>query len=174
MGVLASTGTFEGADAAALDDAGLDDGALGAVGPDEASSGLGEVSVYADATTWAAAVSVRPNGVLLPEARGGQGRPALRRGHDVHRSRGARRARLPLVAQTSGGGGGSAVPGGAGGGRGPAAAWAAGGPGGRHRRRRGRRRVRLGPDEDHHRRAPIGRPSRCFVSERITAMPPTR
>ena len=31
------------------------------VGPDETSSGLGEVSVYADATTWAAAVSARPN-----------------------------------------------------------------------------------------------------------------
>jgi len=43
------------------DAAGLDDGALNVVGPDEASSGLGEVSVYADATTWAAAVSARPN-----------------------------------------------------------------------------------------------------------------
>jgi len=59
--VLDATGTFEAADAEALDAAGLDDGALNVVGPDEASSGLGEVSVYADATTWAAAVSARPN-----------------------------------------------------------------------------------------------------------------
>jgi hypothetical protein len=59
--VLETTGTFEAADADALDAAGLDDGALNVVGPDEASSGLGEVSVYADATTWAAAVSARPN-----------------------------------------------------------------------------------------------------------------
>ncbi len=59
--VLDETGTFEAADAEALDAAGLDDGALNVVGPDEASSGLGEVSVYADATTWAAAVSARPN-----------------------------------------------------------------------------------------------------------------
>jgi hypothetical protein len=59
--VLDATGTFEAADAEALDAAGLDGGALNVVGPDEASSGLGEVSVYADATTWAAAVSARPN-----------------------------------------------------------------------------------------------------------------
>lgn len=59
--VLAATGSFEGADAAALDAADLDAGALAVVGPDEVSSGLGEVSVYADATTWAAAVSARPN-----------------------------------------------------------------------------------------------------------------
>ncbi|MGZ8583387.1 MAG: hypothetical protein ACXWXN_09425 [Actinomycetota bacterium] len=59
--VLDETGTFEGADAEALDAASLDDGALRVVGPDETSSGLGEVSVYADATTWAAAVSARPN-----------------------------------------------------------------------------------------------------------------
>ncbi|MEZ0235877.1 MAG: hypothetical protein ACAH81_13140 [Actinomycetota bacterium] len=59
--VIDATGTFEAADAEALDAAGLDGGALNVVGPDEASSGLGEVSVYADATTWAAAVSARPN-----------------------------------------------------------------------------------------------------------------
>jgi hypothetical protein len=59
--VLDATGTFDAADAEALDAAGLDGGALNVVGPDEASSGLGEVSVYADATTWAAAVSARPN-----------------------------------------------------------------------------------------------------------------
>lgn len=56
------TGSFEEAGAAMLDEAGLDGGALSVVGPDEASAGLGEVSVYADATTWAAAVSVTPNG----------------------------------------------------------------------------------------------------------------
>lgn len=59
--VLAETGSFDGASAEALAEAALDDGALRTVGPDEVSSGLGEVSVYADATTWAAAVSARPN-----------------------------------------------------------------------------------------------------------------
>ena len=59
--VLDATGAFDGADAEALDAASLDGGALRVVGPDETSSGLGEVSVYADATTWAAAVSARPN-----------------------------------------------------------------------------------------------------------------
>lgn len=59
--VLAETGSFEGADAESLAAAALDDGALVVVGPDDVSSGLGEVSVYADVTTWAAAVSVRPN-----------------------------------------------------------------------------------------------------------------
>lgn len=58
--VLAETGSFENADADALDAAHLDDGALNVVGPDEVSTRLGEVSVYADATTWAAAVSARP------------------------------------------------------------------------------------------------------------------
>ncbi|MDH4111565.1 MAG: hypothetical protein OEV60_02645 [Actinomycetota bacterium] len=58
--VLAESGTFEDADAEALDQARLDDGALSVVGPDEPSRGLGEISVYADATTWAAAVSARP------------------------------------------------------------------------------------------------------------------
>ena len=75
MSVLASTGTFEGADAASLDDAALDDGALGAVGPDEESSGLGEISVYADATTWAAAVSARPNGCFYLKLVVGRGDP---------------------------------------------------------------------------------------------------
>jgi hypothetical protein len=60
--VLAETGTFEEADAVALDEARIDDGKMRAVGPDDVSSGLGEVSVYSDATTWAAAVSATPNG----------------------------------------------------------------------------------------------------------------
>jgi hypothetical protein len=59
--VLAENGSFERADAEALAAAALDDGALRVVGPDDVSSGLGEVSVYADVTTWAAAVSVRSN-----------------------------------------------------------------------------------------------------------------
>ena len=59
--VLDATGTFEAADAEALDAAGLDGGALNVVGPDEASSGIGEVSVYAEVTPWEAAVSARPN-----------------------------------------------------------------------------------------------------------------
>lgn len=54
-------GSFEQAGAPMLDAAGLDDGALSVIGPDERSSGLGEVSVYADDSTWAAAVSARPN-----------------------------------------------------------------------------------------------------------------
>ncbi len=54
-------GSFEQAAAPMLDQAGLDGGALSVVGPDTPSSGLGEVSVYADDTMWAAAVSVRPN-----------------------------------------------------------------------------------------------------------------
>lgn len=54
-------GSFEQAGAQALHEAGLDGGALSVVGPDTPSSGLGEVSVYADDTSWAAAVSVRPN-----------------------------------------------------------------------------------------------------------------
>lgn|SRR5688572_18682684 len=59
--VVSRAGSFEEAGAAMLDEAGLDDGALSVVGADDPSAGLGEVSVYADATTWAAAVSVRPD-----------------------------------------------------------------------------------------------------------------
>lgn len=56
LSVLAETGSFEAADAETLGTARLDGGALRVVGPDDDSSGLGEVSVYADVTTWAAAV----------------------------------------------------------------------------------------------------------------------
>lgn len=62
VSVLAATGTFEDAGVTAIDEAGLDGGRLHAVGPDDESAGLGEVSVYADATTWAAAVSATPQG----------------------------------------------------------------------------------------------------------------
>ena len=58
--VESAAGSFEEAGAEMLDAAGLDGGALSVVGPDEASARLGQVSVYADATTWAAAVSMRP------------------------------------------------------------------------------------------------------------------
>ena len=61
VAVRTETGSFAGADAGALAAAELDDGALSVVGPDEASAGLGEVSVFADGTTWAAAVSARPD-----------------------------------------------------------------------------------------------------------------
>lgn len=58
--VESAAGSFEEAGAVMLDAAGLDGGALSVVGPDEASARLGQVSVYADATTWAAAVSMGP------------------------------------------------------------------------------------------------------------------
>lgn len=58
---MAEAGTYEGADAEALGAAELDGGALRVVGSDDVSPGLGVISVYADATTWAAAVSARPN-----------------------------------------------------------------------------------------------------------------
>ena len=73
--VFAATGTYDGADADAVDEAGLDEGALAAVGPDEVSSGLGEVSVYADASTWAAAVSVRPHGCFYLKLVAGREEP---------------------------------------------------------------------------------------------------
>jgi hypothetical protein len=58
--IRSSTGSFVAAGAAGLNEANLNDGELTAVGPDEASSGLDELSVYADEETWAAAVSVTP------------------------------------------------------------------------------------------------------------------
>lgn len=73
--VLATTGTFEDAGAAEIDGARLDDGALRAVGPDEESAGLGEVSVYADATTWAAAVSARPGACFYLKLVAGRDEP---------------------------------------------------------------------------------------------------
>jgi hypothetical protein len=55
--VQGSSGTFTGADAASLD---RGDDERHYVGPDEASSGPGSVSVYASADVWAAAVQARP------------------------------------------------------------------------------------------------------------------
>ena len=59
--VLVESGSFAGADAGSLAVQRLDGDELTVVGPDDASAGLGEVSVFADGTTWAAAVSARPN-----------------------------------------------------------------------------------------------------------------
>jgi hypothetical protein len=55
--VQSSSGTFTDADAASL--AAVDD-ERDYVGPDEASSGPGNVSVFASANVWAAAVQARP------------------------------------------------------------------------------------------------------------------
>ena len=58
LGVRSQTGTFDGADASGLSSA---DPTRRYVGPDEESLGLGEVSVFASGTAWAAAVEVRPD-----------------------------------------------------------------------------------------------------------------
>ena len=55
--VQAETGTYVTADADGLNASGGGD--LDYVGPDEASQRLGQVSVYANGVTWAAAVQVR-------------------------------------------------------------------------------------------------------------------
>lgn len=80
--VVSRAGSFEEASAAMLDEAGLDDGLLSIVGPDDASAGLGEVSVYADATTWAAAVSVTPNGCFYLKLVVGRDEPLYGSGTD--------------------------------------------------------------------------------------------
>ncbi|HEY6566176.1 MAG TPA: hypothetical protein VI341_01545 [Actinomycetota bacterium] len=71
----ASTGSFVGANAAGLNLAGLHDGRLSAVGPDDESSGLDEISVYADATTWAAAVSAEPGACFFLRLDAGRDEP---------------------------------------------------------------------------------------------------
>jgi hypothetical protein len=58
--IKGTSGSYAGANADGIDRARLDEGRLTAVGPDEVSSDLYEISVYADETTWAAAVSARP------------------------------------------------------------------------------------------------------------------
>ena len=70
QGLLPADGVVVPAVAVLLRSQGLlpaDGGALSVVGPDTPSSGLGEVSVYADDTMWAAAVSVRPNACFYPK-----------------------------------------------------------------------------------------------------------
>jgi hypothetical protein len=61
LGVQAETGTFDGAGASGLSAA---DPTRRYTGPDESSTGLGSVSVFASGTTWAAAVEVRPDACL--------------------------------------------------------------------------------------------------------------
>ena len=57
LSVRAQSGTFDGAGAAGLSP--VDPGRR-YVGPDESSTGLGSVSVFASGNAWAAAVEVRP------------------------------------------------------------------------------------------------------------------
>jgi hypothetical protein len=58
LGIEAQSGTFDGAGAAELSAA---DPTRRYVGPDDSSTGLGSVSVFASGTAWAAAVEVRPD-----------------------------------------------------------------------------------------------------------------
>ena len=58
--ISSASGSFAGANADGMNLARLDEGRLVAVGPDEVSDGVNEISVYADEDTWAAAVSARP------------------------------------------------------------------------------------------------------------------
>ena len=58
--ISSTSGSFAGANADGMNLERLDEGRLVAVGPDEVSDGVNEVSVYADEDTWAAAVSARP------------------------------------------------------------------------------------------------------------------
>jgi hypothetical protein len=60
LDIKSTSGSFAGANAEGMNQARLDEGRLVAVGPDERSGGLNEISVYADETVWAAAVSARP------------------------------------------------------------------------------------------------------------------
>ncbi len=71
----ASTGSFVGANADGINRAGLHDGRLRAVGPDEASGGLDEISVYADETTWAVAVSAKPGACFYLRLDAGRDEP---------------------------------------------------------------------------------------------------
>ena len=64
----------------------LDEGRLVAVGPDDVSDGVNEISVYADEDTWAAAVSARPGACFYLKIARRQREPALRRRHHLHRA----------------------------------------------------------------------------------------
>ena len=157
--VLVESGSFAGADAGSLAVQRLDGGELTVVGPDDASAGLGEVSVFADGT-WAAAVSARPNACFYLKLVVGRAEPlygvgtrctararrsmlAIRAGDDRGRrgSSGIRsRRRGQRVAATEIRGWGSRR-----GRREPA-----GRGSGHDRRRLGRRAGPLGADEDDH------------------------
>jgi hypothetical protein len=73
--IRSTSGSFAGANADGLNNQPLYDGRLTAVGPDEASSGLAEVSIYADETTWAAAVSARPGACFYLKLEAGRDDP---------------------------------------------------------------------------------------------------
>ena len=177
--VLAATGTLRGARTPTRSTRRASTTArCASVGPDEVSSGLGEVSVYADATTWAAAVSVRAERLLLPEARRGARGSALRRrapsaparealdaarsalvavrrGDDSRRRRGGRKRGVRRAGGAPGGGDGS--PNGSG-------AAAASGSLGRAGPRS--RRCRRGSPPS----SPTGRRAAASSSERLTAI----
>jgi hypothetical protein len=72
LAIRSTSGSFIGANADAIDRARLDEGRLTAVGPDDESSGLYEISVYADESTWAAAVSARPGACFYLKLEAGQ------------------------------------------------------------------------------------------------------
>jgi hypothetical protein len=67
--VFADAGTFAAADADGLADAG---GGLSYRGPDEPSRGTDDVSVFASATVWAAAVQARPDACFFIEQTAGE------------------------------------------------------------------------------------------------------
>jgi hypothetical protein len=73
--IRSGSGSFAGANAEGMNQANLDEGRLVAVGPDEESSGLNQISVYADETTWAAAVTARPGACFYLRMEAGQQDP---------------------------------------------------------------------------------------------------
>lgn len=73
--IRSTSGSFAGANADGLNIESLYDGRLTAVGPDEASGGLAEVSIYADETSWAAAVSARPGACFYLRLEAGRDDP---------------------------------------------------------------------------------------------------
>lgn len=73
--IRSTSGSFSGANADGMNLSRLDEGRLVAVGPDEASGGVNEISVYADEDTWAAAVSARPDACFYLKMIAGQEDP---------------------------------------------------------------------------------------------------
>ena len=108
--ISSTSGSFAGANADGLNLERLDEGRLIAVGPDEVSDGVNEVSVYADEDTWAAAVSARPGACFYLKITTTERRARCTAWAPP--APGERRSRPPTPAgsQTSGGGGGVGVP----------------------------------------------------------------
>ena len=73
--IRSTSGSFTGANADGMNLARLDEGRLSANGPDVASSGVSEISVYANENTWAAAVSAQPGGCFYLKMVAGQDEP---------------------------------------------------------------------------------------------------